>query len=221
MNKVGVGLILLGLFLLGLVFWSYTKLWQKPQLAWGPEIQGTVSDLVRPPVLPVFSGLRGQRDPSGPIYLTIAKLGLNQVPIDLDVVVDNLRPDYLKRLTTSLGHLAGSARPGQAGNSLVFGHSALPYLYNRRNFQTLFTKLDELKFGDVIEVVAVEKIYRYKVEAGGLLAKTVTLADLSSQKARLTLLTCYPPGFKSEKYAVRALLYEEVDRLSRLRESMD
>lgn len=211
MNKVGLGLISLGIFFFGLVFWSYAKLWQTPLLTWGPEIQGLGPETQAPPVLPVFSGLRAH--PSrGPLLLSVNKLGLHDVPIDLDVVVDNLRPDYLNRLVSALGHLAGTSRPGQAGNSLVFGHSALPYLYNPQNFQTVFTKIDELKFGDVLEIVSAEKIYRYKVEAGGRLPPAAGLKDLSSQKARLTLLTCYPPGFKSQKYAVRALLYEEVDR---------
>lgn len=161
-----------------------------------------------PPVLPIYDRLRGGQPKSGAFYLTIEKLGIERVPITPNVVVNNLRPDYLNTLLNSLAHLYGTSLPGERGNSVIFGHSAIPYLYNPYDFQTTFTKIDELKFGDVIQVEAGGTVLKYKVEKGGLIDKNASISDFASAKSRLTLLTCYPPGFKSQKYAVRALLID-------------
>lgn len=161
-----------------------------------------------PPVLPIYSSLKSGRNKSGGIYLTIEKLGIIRAPITPNVVVNNLRPDYLNALLNSLAHLEGTSLPGERGNSVIFGHSALPYLYSPNNFQTVFTKIDELKFGDIIKVESGNKSLNYKVEKGGLIGKNTVISDFASSKPRLTLLTCYPPGFKSQKYAVRALLID-------------
>lgn len=203
---LGFGFFLAGLILFLAVLYPYSKLWGKDQVGFDSPVSGEV-DTGGPTALPVFSRLK-EASPSLPrqAFLTIEKLGIKKAPIRLDVFVDNLRPGYLNSLTAGLAHLKGTVYPGEKGNSVIFGHSALPYLYNARNFQTIFTRLDELKFGDVIEVEVGPELLKFRVEKGGLLSERATLSDLFSRKPRLTLLTCYPPGFKTERYVVRALL---------------
>lgn len=207
----------LGLFLLAISLttitavyvYPYSKLWGKGKIEFEPPLRAEES-LAEPPVLPVFGGLRGGSEAKTPgqVFLTIGKLGVKKVPVRLDIFVDNVRADYLNVLLTSLAHLKGTAYPGQKGNSVIFGHSALPYLYSPRNLQTIFTRLDELKFGDLIIVDTDSRVLKFQVEKGGLLGDRATIADLTSRKPRLTLLTCYPPGYKSFTYAVRALLLD-------------
>ena len=138
--------------------------------------------------------------------MTIDKLGIRRAPVTVGVAVNNLKPDYLNTLKNSLAHLSGTSLPGERGNSVIFGHSATPYLYSPHNFQTIFTRIDELKSGDIIRVDVGNTVLNYKVEKGGLVDKSATVSDFASGKPRLTLLTCYPPGFKTQKYAVRAVL---------------
>lgn len=185
------------------VVYPYSKLWGKSKISFEkPTVEGDW----HPTVLPVFAGLRSRPEGSSSrFFLTIEKLGITKVPLRLDIFVNNTRPEYLNELLTSLAHLKGSVYPGEKGNSLIFGHSALPYLYSPRNFQTIFTKIDELKFGDLIMVETESKVFRYRVEKGGLVDDRAELSDFASRKARLTLLTCYPPGFRSFRYAVSAL----------------
>lgn len=185
----------------------YSRLIGKKEIDF-PVDRDLISESRSPfPILPIYPGIKGETVSKNlDFYLTINKLGIKKARITANVFVDNLKPDYLNTLLTSLAHLAGTALPGQRGNSVIFGHSAIPYLYNSGDFQTIFTKLDELVFGDLIEVEAGGKLLKYQVEKGGLVGSKTTISDFASTKSRLTLLTCYPPGFKSGKYAVRALL---------------
>lgn len=187
----------------------YSRLLGKETLDLSPDRDFTSSQPdPMPPVLPIYNGLRGDQSKNGAFYLTIDKLGIERAPITPNVVVNNLKPDYLNALLNSLAHLYGTSLPGERGNSVIFGHSAIPYLYSPHNFQTIFTKIDELKFGDIIKVEVGNAVLKYKVEKGGLIDKNAVISDFASSKPRLTLLTCYPPGFKSQKYAVRALLID-------------
>lgn len=192
------------------VILPYSRLIGKKQLDF-PEEGSLVQESQAPsPILPIYSGLKGETETKNrSFFLTIEKLGIRRVPLTINVVVNNLKPDYLNTLLNSLAHLGGTPLPGERGNSVIFGHSALPYLYNSNNFQTIFTKLDELEFGDTVEIEAGNKYLKYKVEKGGLVPSHALLSDFASNKSRITLLSCYPPGFKSGKYAVRALLVSE------------
>lgn len=200
----GLFLLLGGVLLVVVVVYPYSKLWGKAKIDF--EKLPLTEEERHPPILPVFVGLRSKPEaPTSRFFLTIEKLGIIKAPLRLDIFVNNTRPEYLNNLLTSLAQLKGSAYPGEKGNSLIFGHSALPYLYSPRNFQTIFTRIDELKFGDALIVEAGAKVFRYRVEKGGLVDDKAELDDFASRKARLTLLTCYPPGFKSFRYAVTAL----------------
>lgn len=204
----GFFLLFLGIaaFFFGLVL-PYSRLIGKKTLDFPTDPEVSSRTASPGPVLPIFDKLREKGSATKlKFYLSINKLGIKRAPITMNVVVNNLKPDYLNALETSLAHLSGTALPGQRGNSLIFGHSALPYLYNSQNFQTIFTRLDELEFGDLIEVEGGGQILKYKVERGGLVPSKSLVSDFTSGKSRLTLLSCYPPGFKSEKYAVRAVL---------------
>lgn len=203
---LGFSLLLVGLIFFLAVLYPYSKLWGKGEVEFDSPVVGAAEESGLLP-WPVFSRLK-EPSPSSvsQAFLSVEKLGIKKAPVRLDVLVDNLRPTYLSSLVAGLAHLQGTVYPGEKGNSVVFGHSALPYLYNPRNFQTIFTRIDELKFGDEIVVEIGSKLLRFRVEKGGLLSEKADLNDLFSRKPRLTLLTCYPPGFKTQRYVVRAIL---------------
>jgi len=210
LKPVGVFLIVFGgLLLFIFLVIPYSRLLGKEFLNLSEDKEATPEEPNRrPPILPVYSRLRSNLNKSESFYLTIRKLGVENAHITTNVAVDNLRPNYLNALLNSLAQLSGTSLPGDRGNSIIFGHSALPYLYNPRNFQTIFSKIDELRFGDIIELKVGDVVLRYKVEKGGLVDRNAVVSDFNSNRSRVTLLTCYPPGFKSQKYAVRALLID-------------
>jgi sortase A len=84
-------------------------------------------------------------------------------------------------LGLAVGHIPGTATPGQGGNVGIAGHR-----------DTLFRGLQNIQQGDVIRFQTLEAIYYYQVES----TEVVTPEDVSVLKAgthpELTLVTCYP-----------------------------
>lgn len=129
--------------------------------------------------------------------LSIPKLRIK----DANVVIAG---DDLKK---SLIHYGGTALPGEYGNTVIFGHSTLPQLYDPENYTTIFSLLPTLKVGDEIFVTYDGITYKYAV-----VEMTVHKPDdLSTLEQRfddryLTLVTCVPPGTYWERLSVRAKL---------------
>jgi sortase A len=103
-----------------------------------------------------------------------------------------------RTLQLAIGHIAGTALPGTAGNMGLAGHR-----------DTFFRKLREIDPGDVIRMVAVEGTYTYVVES----TQIVDPGDLwvldPTPEPSLTLVTCYPftyIGDAPERFIVRARL---------------
>ncbi|MCL5003843.1 MAG: sortase [Patescibacteria group bacterium] len=185
----------------------YSRLIGKPKLDPRDFIDEPNADVSRPTVGPIFSGLKEKPSVSDKsFYLTIQKLGIVRAQVTAEVPVDNQRPEYLNALSQSLAHLKGTPLPGQRGDSVIFGHSSLPFLFNPNNFQTIFTRLDELRRGDLLQIDSGSLRLVFRVENYGIIDNSAIISDFRSVKPRLTLLTCYPPGFKSQKYLVNTVL---------------
>lgn len=98
-----------------------------------------------------------------------------------------------------------SAKLGEEGNVLIFGHSSyLPVVHNQ-SFKA-FNEIANLEVGEPIVVYSEGRRYVYAVE-------TVRAADvdndaipLSRDGALLTLVTCNSFGDKSDRYIVTASL---------------
>ena len=109
-------------------------------------------------------------------------------------------------LTKNLIQFTGPP-PGNYGNVVIFGHSSLPFLYNPRDYKTIFTKLPDLKVDDDILVNIDNITYNYKVSD----LKITTPDDLSVltqeyNNAYLTLITCVPPGTSYKRLIIKSKL---------------
>lgn len=109
-------------------------------------------------------------------------------------------------LTKGLIQFTGP-QPGNYGNVVIFGHSSLPFLYNPRDYKTIFTKLPDLKVDDDILVTIDNITYHYKVSD----LKITTPDDLSVltqeyDNAYLTLITCVPPGTSYKRLIIKSKL---------------
>ncbi len=112
-----------------------------------------------------------------------------------------------ENLGQSLIHYAGTALPGEYGNSVVFGHSTLPQFFNPKQYLSIFSLLPSLKEGAEIFVSFDGVTYKYVVES----LKTFDPSDISVLEQRfddryLTLVTCVPPGTYWKRLAVKARL---------------
>jgi sortase A len=86
-----------------------------------------------------------------------------------------------KTLRRAVGHISGTALPGEAGNIGIAGHR-----------DTFFRPLRNIQPDDVITLTTLRGAYRYRVVSARVV-KPDNVAVLDSDKQEvLTLVTCYP-----------------------------
>ena len=101
-----------------------------------------------------------------------------------------------KTLSLAVGHIPGTAFPGESGNVGLAGHR-----------DTFFRKLRDIEAGDEIRIVTPDGAFPYVVERTNIVEPTdVWVLDPTPQPA-LTLVTCYPfnyIGSAPQRFIVRA-----------------
>lgn len=98
-------------------------------------------------------------------------------------------------LKKHLIHFPGTATPGNIGNSVIFGHSVLPIFYNPLDYKTIFSKLPNLKEGDIIEINFDQVYFKYVVVGMfEVYPEDVQILEQEASDSYLTLVTCVPPG---------------------------
>jgi sortase A len=103
-----------------------------------------------------------------------------------------------RTLQLAIGHIAGTALPGAAGNIGLAAHR-----------DTFFRRLREINPGDVIRFVAVEGIFTYVVQSTQIVDPDDLWVLDPTPEPSLTLVTCYPftyIGDAPERFIVRARL---------------
>lgn len=99
-------------------------------------------------------------------------------------------------LRIAVGHISGTALPGQAGNVALAGHR-----------DTFFRRLGDLKTGDVITLTTLKGQYVFGVRFTSIVAPDETWVLEPSSGQTLTLVTCYPfyfVGAAPKRFIVRA-----------------
>lgn len=102
-------------------------------------------------------------------------------------------------LAKALGHMEGTAFPGNNGNCVIAGH-------RNYSFGLHFNRLNEVAVGDEITITTKEGLYTYTVTE----IKVVEPEELSvldqTEDARLTLITCTPIYIASHRLIIIAEL---------------
>lgn len=129
--------------------------------------------------------------------LSIAKLKIDNATVE--VAGENLAKNLI--------HYKGTALPGKPGNTVIFGHSTLPQLFDPKNYLTIFSKLPTLKIGDEIKVDYDGIIYTYRIEEMFEVSpKDFSVLEQKYDDSYLTLITCVPPGTYLRRLVVRSRL---------------
>jgi sortase A len=114
--------------------------------------------------------------------------------LDLSAVVfEGTSDDTLSR---GVGHLRGSAGPGERGNLVLAGHR-----------DTFFRELRNIRQGDEVTIKGPDGEFAYQVESTEIVEPDQTEVLKPSDGATLTLITCYPfryIGNAPERFIVRA-----------------
>lgn len=110
-------------------------------------------------------------------------------------------------LNKSLIQYGGTANPGDYGNTVIFGHSVLPYFFNPKNYKTIFSTLPSLSEGDEIFVTSEGITYRYVIEEMHVVGPDdVSILEQKYDDSYLSLITCVPPGTYEKRLWVKARL---------------
>lgn len=164
----------------------------------GKEIIETNADMSRVanwfPSAPRFS-----TQPSKITHYTISvpKLGIKNAVVEIGG----------ENLKKSLVQYAGTAFPGQFGNTVIFGHSTLPQFFNPQNYVSIFSTLPTLKKNDMVFVDFDGVEYRYQIEEMiEVSPDDISVLEQRYDRVSLTLVTCVPPGTYLRRLIVRARL---------------
>lgn len=104
--------------------------------------------------------------------IEIGRLGLSAI------IVEGDSPSLLRR---AVGHVPGTAMPGESGNMALTGHR-----------DTFFRSLRQIRQGDLITLETMGGQYQYAAESTDIVSPAATEVLRSSSEQELTLITCYP-----------------------------
>ena len=125
----------------------------------------------------------------------MSPLGMIEIPrIHISAMVAEGTSERVLRV--AVGHITGTALPGQTGNVALAGH--------RDRF---FRRLGDLKTGDVIKLTTPRGQYLYGVRFTSIVTPSETWVLDPSVGQTLTLVTCYPfyfVGSAPNRFIVRA-----------------
>ena len=105
-------------------------------------------------------------------------------------------------LSSALGHMEGTALPGEEGNCCIAGH-------RNYTFGKYFNRLNEMEIGDLIEIETYDANYVYEINDIFVVEPTEVsvLDDLEGEN--LTLITCTPLFIGSHRLIIRATLVDK------------
>jgi len=146
--------------------------------------------------------------------IIVPRLGLN-IPLVTPSYSSLLKEDWegvetdiQEALKHGVVHYPGTARPGQAGNFFVTGHSSY-YPWSDGNFKTVFSRLHELNVGDEYWVYYGGDKHRYIVQGKKeVKPSNVDVLDQPTNRRLSTLMTCTPVGTTLRRLIITA---QEVD----------
>ncbi len=149
--------------------------------------------------------------------IIIPKLGLNiplVTPSYQSLLAENweqVETDIQEALEFGVVHYPGTARPGQAGNFFVTGHSSY-YPWAPGKYKTVFARLHNLNIGDEYYVYYGGDQHRYIVRSKReVKPSNVDVLDQPINKRLGTLMTCTPVGTTLRRLI---LISEEVDSVT-------
>ncbi len=135
-----------------------------------------------------------------PVRISASSVGMNAPvlnPASTDVKVLD------EALLSGAVRYPGSAKLGEEGNVLIFGHSSYLRTVFNESYKA-FNDIQKLKVGETIKVSSGNSIYEYQVTSVRLAKAEEEVIDLSRNSRRLTLVTCNSFATKSDRFVVEA-----------------
>lgn len=129
----------------------------------------------------------------GSTKVIIPKINV-EIPVDYEVP-SMKEDDIQKGLENGVVHYPSTVRPGEQGNSAIFGHSS-NNIFNPGKYKFAFVLLSKLENGDMFYLTYGGQVYAYKVyEKRVVSPEEVSILDaVNGKTATAALITCDPPG---------------------------
>ncbi len=129
--------------------------------------------------------------------LSVPKLGIENATVSTT--------DY--DLSKHLVNYGGLAIPPENGNTVIYGHSTLPYLFNPKDYKTIFATLYKLEVNDTFFLEVTGITYKYRIHSITVVDPSDTSIFIQDQdQSHVTLVTCTPPGTTWKRLIVKASL---------------
>jgi sortase A len=120
-----------------------------------------------------------------------------QIPaIQVDAPI--VQGDGWEQLKKGVGQHAGTANPGEKGNTVLSAHNDI--------FGEIFRDLDRLQPGDQIILFTNQRAYTYLVVDTQVVEPTDVDVMAATSQPNVTLISCYPYLVDDQRIAVRARL---------------
>ncbi|MBI4301076.1 MAG: class D sortase [Chloroflexi bacterium] len=104
----------------------------------------------------------------------------------------------------AVGHLKGTAYPGEVGNIAMAGHINSPF----KGEGNVFKRLPEINLGDTVTLYTAFGLYLYQVKETKVVLPEDTWVLDPTPEPTLTLITCVPDWVWSHRLIVTARLIE-------------
>ena len=169
------------------------------------------ADLKNQPILSLKNSFEPQSNQDSKYYLYIPKIDV-LTPIVLPK--DDSNQNILASLEEGTVLYPGSQLPGQAGRSVILGHSSKTAWY-RGQYAYVFALLSKLQSGDEFYIVFENKKLVYKVFSNDILTPEQTnklLSQMPQNESDVALITCWPIGSSS----MRTLIQAKLDRVEKI-----
>ncbi|HEY4930134.1 MAG TPA: class D sortase [Terriglobales bacterium] len=192
--------LVLGVALLGYVGYTFLdaelfQAYENWRLNQAVEKSSTPSAVAQPQVLPASLSPRdeGRRTTVAPGSV-LGRIEISRIGISV-IIVEGIGRRSLQR---AVGHIPGTAFPGEQGNVAISAHR-----------DTFFRPLKDIRKDDEITLTTANGSYRYRVDSMKVVAEEDTEVLNDSGASVLTLVTCYPfyyVGPAPKRFVVRARL---------------
>jgi sortase A len=120
-----------------------------------------------------------------PTRIVVESAGVDAAVQEVGVTVQNGKAAW-ETAWRAAGHHLDSAMPGQQGNMVITGHVSVA---DRGNL-AVFSGLERVSEGDVVEVYSGDQAFRYNVTKVMVVPPTMVKLLRSSSGATVTLVTC-------------------------------
>jgi sortase A len=135
-----------------------------------------------------------------PERIEIPSIGVDSAVAPVGVVVNKDGELEWETPKNVVGHNAGTASPGEAGNMVLSGHISSPI----RREGNVFNRLPDLRLGEPVLITTAEGTYTYQVVSRRVVEPTEVSVLDPTERPSLTLITCYPDLVYTHRLVLRA-----------------